>query len=65
MARRTAVVRAAADTVESLHAQYRTEPVQEVCVRLHVLWQLRLRERPTVAAAVVYVGRSSGQRWRP
>ena len=38
MARRTAVVWAAADTAAALHAQYRAEPVPEVRVRLHVLW---------------------------
>ncbi len=62
MARRTAIVWAAADTA-ALHAQYRAEPVPEVRVRLHVLWRLRLEEGPTVAAAVVGVGRSSVQRW--
>jgi len=63
MARQTAVVWATEDTAEALHAQYRAEPVPEVRVRLHVLWRLRLGEGPTVAAAVVGVGRSSVQRW--
>ncbi|MYC63355.1 MAG: helix-turn-helix domain-containing protein [Caldilineaceae bacterium SB0661_bin_34] len=63
MARKTAVVWAAEDTAASLHAQYRAEPEPEVRTRLHALWRLRLGEGPTVAAAVVGVGRRSVQRW--
>lgn len=63
MARKTAVVWAVEDTAASLHAQYRAEPVPEVRMRLHALWRLRLGEGPTVAAAVVGVGRRSVQRW--
>ena len=62
MARKTAVVWAAEDTADSLHAQYRAEPAAEVRTRLHALWLVRRGESPTAAAAVG-VSRRSVQRW--
>ena len=63
MARKTAVVWAAEDTADSLHAQYRAEPAAEVRTRLHALWLVRRGESPTAAAAAVGVSRRSVQRW--
>ena len=63
MARKTAVVWAAEDTAEALHAQYWAEPVPEVRTRLHVLWLVRRGESPTAVASAVGVSRRSVQRW--
>jgi len=62
-ARKTAIVWAAEDTADALHAQYRSEPVAEVCTRLHALWLLRRGEGPTAVAAVGDVSRNSVQQW--
>ena len=63
MARKTAVVWAAEDTAEALHAHYRAEPAAEVRTRLHGLWLVRRGESPTAVAAAVGVSRRSVQRW--
>lgn len=63
MARKTAIVWAAEDTADALHAQYRSEPVAEVRTRLHALWLLRLGEGPSEVAAVVGVSRNTVQTW--
>ena len=63
MARQTAVVWAAEDTAEALHARYRAEAVAEVRTRLHALWLLRQGEGPTAVAAVVGVSRNAVQQW--
>ena len=63
MARKTAIVWAAEDTAEALHARYRAEPVAEVRTRLHALWLLRRGEGPTAVAAVVGVSRNAVQQW--
>ena len=53
MARKTAIVWAAEDTADALHARYRAEAVAEVRTRLHALWLLRQGQGPTAVAAVV------------
>ena len=63
MARKTAIVWAAEDTADALHARYRAEAVAEVRTRLHALWRLRLGEGPTAVAAVVGVSRNAVQMW--
>ena len=58
------IVWEAADTAESLHAQYRAEREPEVRTRLHALWLLRRGESPAAVAAAVGVGLRSVHRWR-
>ncbi len=54
MARKTAIVWAAADTVAALHAQYRAEKVTEVRMRLPALWLVRRGEGPTAGQGIVW-----------
>ncbi len=63
MARKTAIVWAAEDTADALHARYRAEAVAEVRTRLHALWLLRQGQGPTAVAVVVGVSRNAVQMW--